>query len=162
VQRRKKTWQRNANDSWLFLTQGHLLPQWVEEQFCCSEKAFSSQKRHFSFWLTLTLPSQPAPWILLFNRSLMPEAESCALIMEKTPAYFSFPPTNIPFSIKEAVPKAKLLLVLCEPAKRAFSDFVHEVCAQFDSCAIMTRSTIATDWWWSTGCQWRKTLMFAS
>jgi len=59
----------------------------------------------------------------------MPEAENCALIMEKTPAYFSFPPANIPFSIKKSVPKAKLLLVLCEPAKRAFSDFVHEVCA---------------------------------
>ena len=57
----------------------------------------------------------------------MPEVEENVMIMEKTPAYFSFPPSNIPQLIKNSVPDAKLLLILCDPAKRVISDYSQEV-----------------------------------
>nr|XP_009858508.1 heparan sulfate glucosamine 3-O-sulfotransferase 1 isoform X1 [Ciona intestinalis] len=58
--------------------------------------------------------------------SMMPEVSPNTAVMEKTPAYFSFPPYGIPKLIKANVPQAKIVLILCEPAKRVYSDFVHE------------------------------------
>ncbi|CAK8684516.1 unnamed protein product [Clavelina lepadiformis] len=56
----------------------------------------------------------------------LPLAEEGAFVAEKTPAYFSFPPLFVPMSIKKVLPHTKLLLVLCDPVKRALSDFQHE------------------------------------
>ena len=53
----------------------------------------------------------------------MPEVEENAFAMEKTPAYFSFPPYDIPFQIRKHLPKVKLLLVVCDPTKRALSHY---------------------------------------
>uniref|UniRef100_H2ZBZ5 Sulfotransferase n=1 Tax=Ciona savignyi TaxID=51511 RepID=H2ZBZ5_CIOSA len=58
--------------------------------------------------------------------AMMPEVGPNDFVMEKTPAYFSFPPYQIPRLIKTHVPQAKIVLILCEPAKRVYSDFVHE------------------------------------
>jgi len=48
--------------------------------------------------------------------------------MEKTPVYFDYPPHDLPQAMKSALPNVKLLLIICDPTKRAFSDYVHEVC----------------------------------
>lgn len=60
-------------------------------------------------------------------KEMMPEAPTNALIFEKTPAYFSWHPIHIPKMISKAVPNAKLLLVLCDPAKRVISDYHQEL-----------------------------------
>nr|XP_039272389.1 heparan sulfate glucosamine 3-O-sulfotransferase 1-like [Styela clava] len=44
---------------------------------------------------------------------------------EKTPAYFNWRLT-VPERLRELVPKAKLLLVLCDPTKRTYSDYFQE------------------------------------
>ena len=49
------------------------------------------------------------------------------MTMEKTPQYFDDLPYNLPENIAKSLPGVKLLLVVCEPAKRVFSEFVHEV-----------------------------------
>ena len=50
--------------------------------------------------------------------------------MEKTPKYFDCSP-NVEKRIKETVPGIKILLVVCDPTRRAFSDFIHQVdCVQ--------------------------------
>nr|XP_039265692.1 heparan sulfate glucosamine 3-O-sulfotransferase 3B1-like [Styela clava] len=41
-------------------------------------------------------------------------------------AYFDSPPESLPEIIKKDVPNAKLILVLCDPVKRSYSDFIHE------------------------------------
>ncbi|CAK8684517.1 unnamed protein product [Clavelina lepadiformis] len=56
----------------------------------------------------------------------LPLAEEGAFVAEKTPAYFSFPPLFVPMSMKKVLPHTKLLLVLCDPVKRALSDFHQE------------------------------------
>ena len=61
----------------------------------------------------------------------MPEAENMVLIAEKTPAYFNFMPSNIPDLIKEWIPGAKTIVVLCDPTKRVISDFAQEVRFKF-------------------------------
>ncbi|XP_076801685.1 heparan sulfate glucosamine 3-O-sulfotransferase 1-like [Clavelina lepadiformis] len=55
-----------------------------------------------------------------------PEVEKSAFVAEKSPAYFSFPPHTIPKAIHTTAPKAKLLLILCDPVKRVLSDYVQE------------------------------------
>nr|XP_039272597.1 heparan sulfate glucosamine 3-O-sulfotransferase 1-like isoform X2 [Styela clava] len=45
---------------------------------------------------------------------------------EKTPAYFNWGLT-VPERLRELVPNAKLLLVLCDPTKRTYSDYVQEI-----------------------------------
>ena len=57
----------------------------------------------------------------------MPLAEDIVLVGERTPNYFSFPPAAVPKIIKDKLPDVKIIIVLCDPAKRAVSDFVHEV-----------------------------------
>ena len=61
----------------------------------------------------------------------MPEAEDNALIMEKTPAYFTDPPNNIPSRIKSTSESSKIVLILCDPAKRVISDYVQEVSTKY-------------------------------
>ncbi|CAK8684561.1 unnamed protein product [Clavelina lepadiformis] len=55
----------------------------------------------------------------------VPEVEENAFTMEKTPAYFNFN-RAVPANIKNLVPDAKLLLLLCDPVDRVLSDFFHE------------------------------------
>lgn len=57
----------------------------------------------------------------------MPIAEDSTLTVEKTPAYFTHPPYEIPHLIKKGVPDAKLILILCDPVKRVLSNFLQEV-----------------------------------
>ena len=57
----------------------------------------------------------------------MPEIGNSMIAMEKAPAYFSFPPYDIPFKIKQRIPQVKLLLIVCDPAKRALSHYAHLV-----------------------------------
>ena len=57
----------------------------------------------------------------------MPEAEDIVMVGEKTPAYFSFPPLTTPISMKRLLPNVKVIVVLCDPAKRVISDFAQEV-----------------------------------
>nr|XP_039273196.1 heparan sulfate glucosamine 3-O-sulfotransferase 1-like [Styela clava] len=45
---------------------------------------------------------------------------------EKTPAYFNWG-LETPKYIRELVPNAKLLLVLCDPTKRTYSDYFQEI-----------------------------------
>ncbi|XP_076823307.1 heparan sulfate glucosamine 3-O-sulfotransferase 1-like isoform X1 [Clavelina lepadiformis] len=56
----------------------------------------------------------------------LPMAEEGAFVAEKSPAYFSFPPYFLPLAVRKVVPHTKLLLVLCDPVKRALSDFHQE------------------------------------
>ncbi|CAK8691490.1 unnamed protein product [Clavelina lepadiformis] len=58
--------------------------------------------------------------------SFFPPTNDIEWGMEKTPAYFDSPPFDFPSRIKDMVPNAKLLLIVCDPTKRAFSDYVHE------------------------------------
>lgn len=57
----------------------------------------------------------------------MPEVEDIVMVGEKTPAYFSFPPFTIPLSMKKLIPNVKVIVVLCDPAKRVISDYAQEV-----------------------------------
>ncbi|XP_077976439.1 heparan sulfate glucosamine 3-O-sulfotransferase 6-like [Styela clava] len=61
-----------------------------------------------------------------YYKSQMPEVTDGELIMEKTPPYFNSPPESLPEIINKDVPNAKLILVLCDPVKRSYSDFIHE------------------------------------
>lgn len=54
---------------------------------------------------------------------LMPEVTDDVLVMEKTPEYFYNP--NVPQRILTELPNAKLILSICNPINRSFSDFVH-------------------------------------
>jgi len=45
--------------------------------------------------------------------------------MEMNPHYFYALPESIPEDILQVNPKTKIVLVLCEPAARAYSCFVH-------------------------------------
>ena len=49
------------------------------------------------------------------------------MTMEKTPQYFDDLPYNLPENIANSLPGVKILLVVCEPSQRVFSEFVHEV-----------------------------------
>lgn len=57
----------------------------------------------------------------------MPLSNNIQVVMEKTPAYFDHTPYNMPEKMKSSIPNVKLILVVCEPVARAFSDYVHEV-----------------------------------
>ena len=52
--------------------------------------------------------------------------------MEKTPDYFDSPPYDVPNRIASTLPGVKLLLIICDPTKRAFSDYIHEVSIKSD------------------------------
>lgn len=67
-------------------------------------------------------PQQP----MSAYREMMPIAEDSTLTVEKTPAYFTHPPYEIPHLIKKGVPDAKLILILCDPVKRVLSNFLQE------------------------------------
>lgn len=60
---------------------------------------------------------------LEYYMNLMPQAYSHQLIAEKSPAYFTTP--GALNRIKTDVPNARLILSLCDPTNRAFSDFVQ-------------------------------------
>ena len=68
-------------------------------------------------------------------RHRVPEVEENAFTMEKTPAYFNFN-RAVPANIKNLVPDAKLLLLLCDPVDRVLSDFFHEVNWSMAWCKI--------------------------
>ncbi|XP_076799443.1 heparan sulfate glucosamine 3-O-sulfotransferase 2-like isoform X1 [Clavelina lepadiformis] len=59
-------------------------------------------------------------------RAFFPPTNSMELGMEKTPIYFVHSDLDIPSAIKNMVPEAKLLLIVCDPTKRSFSDYTHE------------------------------------
>ena len=75
--------------------------------------------------------------ILLFCRNKMPEVEENAFAVEKTPAYFSYPPYDIPFQIKKHLPKVKLLLIVCDPTKRALSHYKEQVGCKYCVCTFL-------------------------
>ena len=60
----------------------------------------------------------------------MPLAEDIVLVAEKTPAYFNFRTPETPQLIRDKLPNAKCILILCNPTKRVISDFAHEVSIQ--------------------------------
>ncbi|XP_039250596.2 heparan sulfate glucosamine 3-O-sulfotransferase 4-like [Styela clava] len=64
-----------------------------------------------------------------YYKKIMPPVADDELAMEKTPLYFYMADRVIPY-IKELAPNAKLILCLCNPAKRAFSDYVHGLFAK--------------------------------
>lgn len=63
---------------------------------------------------------------LKYYRTLMPKVADHELVMEKTPSYFDCPPITLPSRIHSDVPRAKLILVVCDPVKRSYSDYAHE------------------------------------
>ena len=65
--------------------------------------------------------------IFWYCRNIFPPINDKQIAMEKTPSYFDDPPHNLPESIINNLPNTKLLLIVCDPTKRAFSDYVHEV-----------------------------------
>ena len=69
----------------------------------------------------------------------MPEASGREIIMEKTPVYFNSPPLSIPEKIKNSVPNAKLILVVCDPVRRSLSDYIHEVIPKFSFLFLLER-----------------------
>lgn len=58
---------------------------------------------------------------------MLPDAGDDELIVEKTPAYFVTMPYDLPYKIKKVMPNVKLILLLCDPVKRAFSDYAQRV-----------------------------------
>lgn len=67
---------------------------------------------------------------ILHCRSLMPEVAEYELVTEKTPAYFDgYRPGTPHLSqiIKNVLPEAKIIAVICDPVNRTFSDFIQEV-----------------------------------
>nr|XP_039261439.1 heparan sulfate glucosamine 3-O-sulfotransferase 5-like isoform X2 [Styela clava] len=60
-----------------------------------------------------------------FYKNALPTASDNQLIMEKTPAYFTTLPDNLPDIIKRDSPHVKLILLLCNPVNRAFSDYAQ-------------------------------------
>ena len=52
------------------------------------------------------------------------------MTMEKTAQYFDDLPYDLPDTIMNSLPGVKLLLVVCEPSRRVFSDFFSEVSIQ--------------------------------
>ena len=73
------------------------------------------------------LDLMPVKQIVSCCRKFFPLINDKQIAMEKTPSYFDGLPHNLPESIIKNLPNVKLLLIVCEPAKRAFSDYVHEV-----------------------------------
>ena len=63
---------------------------------------------------------------ITFRESFTP-AKPLVMVSEKTPAYFNWPPAQIPIHVKKELPGVKIVVVLCDPVKRAISDFAHEV-----------------------------------
>ena len=64
--------------------------------------------------------------LFLFSDSL-PLVEEKAYLLEKKSLSFHLPPYNIPYFLKKLFPTTKLLLVVCEPAQRAYDNFNQEV-----------------------------------
>ena len=58
---------------------------------------------------------------------MFPRINDREITAEKTPQYFDDLPQNLPQIIHKSLPRAKLFLVVCDPAKRSFSDYVQEV-----------------------------------
>ncbi|XP_039269839.2 heparan sulfate glucosamine 3-O-sulfotransferase 1-like [Styela clava] len=61
-----------------------------------------------------------------FYKTFLPKVSPHELLFEKTPAYFNWN-SSIPNLIKKDVPDAKIILVLCDPTARVFSDYEQEV-----------------------------------
>ncbi|CAK8694653.1 unnamed protein product [Clavelina lepadiformis] len=73
-------------------------------------------------------------------RSYFPPTNKMELGMEKTPIYFDSSNINLASTMKKMVPKAKILLMVCDPTMRSFSDYIHEGDQHPDSLAgIVTK-----------------------
>nr|XP_039261366.1 heparan sulfate glucosamine 3-O-sulfotransferase 1-like isoform X1 [Styela clava] len=59
-----------------------------------------------------------------FYRSKMPYTAPHEITMEKSPRYFVL--RDVPLNVKRMNPNMKLILVVCDPIKRAYSDFNFE------------------------------------
>lgn len=57
----------------------------------------------------------------------MPESSPYHVVIEKTPSYFNFGSKYVPQRVFTVVPNAKIIVLLCDPVNRTFSDFFHEV-----------------------------------
>lgn len=55
----------------------------------------------------------------------MPYTAEQEITFEKTPRYFVLP--EVPEKIQQLNPKMKLILIVCDPIRRAYSDFNYEV-----------------------------------
>ena len=60
-------------------------------------------------------------------RNLFPYVNDREKVIEKTPSYFMHPPSELPERIYNILPEAKLLLMVCDPTPRVFSDYIHQV-----------------------------------
>ncbi|XP_076800794.1 heparan sulfate glucosamine 3-O-sulfotransferase 6-like [Clavelina lepadiformis] len=67
--------------------------------------------------------SKKGPYVY---RSYFPPTNKMELGMEKTPLYFNSPNIDLASTMKKMVPKAKILLMVCDPTMRSFSDYIHE------------------------------------
>ncbi|XP_039270257.2 heparan sulfate glucosamine 3-O-sulfotransferase 1-like [Styela clava] len=61
-----------------------------------------------------------------YYRDLMPKVSPYELIFEKTSEYF-VQGVWTPYHMHKILPNAKLILVLCDPANRTYSDYVQEI-----------------------------------
>ncbi|XP_076800793.1 heparan sulfate glucosamine 3-O-sulfotransferase 6-like isoform X2 [Clavelina lepadiformis] len=59
-------------------------------------------------------------------RSYFPPTNEMEFGMEKTPIYFDSSNINLASTMKKMVPKAKILLMVCDPTMRSFSDYNYE------------------------------------
>ncbi|CAK8694655.1 unnamed protein product [Clavelina lepadiformis] len=61
-----------------------------------------------------------------YYKNLFPYVNDREKIIEKTPSYFMYPPSELPERIYNILPEAKLLLMVCDPTPRVFSDYIHQ------------------------------------
>ncbi|XP_039254621.2 heparan sulfate glucosamine 3-O-sulfotransferase 6-like [Styela clava] len=59
-----------------------------------------------------------------YYRQILPTAADHELVMEKTPAYFRTLPDNLPQIMHQLMPNLKIIIILCNPTRRALSGFV--------------------------------------
>ena len=63
----------------------------------------------------------------IWFRNLFPSMNNLEMGIEKTPTYFDCSNYEVASRVKDNVPKVKILLIVCDPTARAFSDYVHQV-----------------------------------
>lgn len=56
----------------------------------------------------------------------MPHVHDHEVIIEKTPAYFKG--KDVPRRIHGTIPHAKIIVIMCDPVNRTYSDFKQHVC----------------------------------
>ena len=80
----------------------------------------------------------------MFNAGKLQHFDEHKIIGEKSPNYFI--ESDIPLRIRQYNPRMKIVVLLCEPSARAFSDFVHfEANAQRQSQSTKLLGLVSTE-----------------